>query len=44
MLFTSYSFILFLAILFVLYYLVPRKIQWLLLLAANCLLRIFRLG
>lgn len=35
MLFTSYSFILFLAILFVLYYLVPRKVQWLLLLAAN---------
>lgn len=35
MLFTSYSFILFLAVLFVLYYLVPRKIQWLLLLAAN---------
>lgn len=35
MLFTSYGFIFFLAVLFAAYYLVPRKIQWLLLLAAN---------
>jgi len=35
MLFTSYSFIAFLIIVFVAYYAVPRKIQWLVLLAAN---------
>ena len=35
MLFTSYSFILFLLVVFVSYYLVPRKVQWMLLLAAN---------
>ena len=34
MLFTSFGFILFLAILFPLYYLVPRRFQWMLLLAA----------
>ena len=35
MLFTSYGFIAFLAVLFALYYLIPRKWQWLLLLAAD---------
>ena len=35
MLFTSYGFIAFLAVLFALYYLVPRRFQWLLLLAAD---------
>lgn len=35
--FISYSFIAFLLILFVLYYLVPKKFQWMLLLAANFL-------
>lgn len=35
MLFTSYSFIGFVALLFVVYYLVPKKCQWLLLLAAS---------
>ena len=35
MLFTSFGFILFLAILFPLYYLVPRRCQWVLLLAAS---------
>lgn len=35
MLFTSYGFIAFLALLFVLYYIVPRRVQWLLLLAAD---------
>ena len=34
MLFTSFGFILFLAILFPLYYLVPKRFQWMLLLAA----------
>ena len=36
MLFTSFGFILFLAILFPLYYLVPKRFQWMLLLAASC--------
>ncbi len=35
MLFTSYGFIAFLAVLFVLYYLIPKRFQWLLLLAAD---------
>lgn len=35
MLFTSYNFILFLLVLFILYYIIPRKYQWLLLLAAS---------
>jgi len=35
MLFTSYSFIFFIAVLFAVYYLIPRKYQWMLLLAAN---------
>ena len=35
MLFTSYGFIAFLVVLFALYYLIPRKWQWLLLLAAD---------
>ncbi|MBR1497800.1 MAG: MBOAT family protein [Oscillospiraceae bacterium] len=35
MLFTSYRFLAFAALLFVLYYLVPRRFQWLLLLAAD---------
>ena len=35
MLFTSYGFIAFLALLFALYYVVPRKCQWLLLLCAD---------
>jgi len=35
MLFTSYEFILFLIVLFVLYYLVPKKFQWILLLIAS---------
>ena len=37
MLFTSYRFIGFLALLFLIYYLIPRRFQWLLLLAANAL-------
>lgn len=37
MFFTSYEFLGFITILFVLYYLVPRKLQWPLLLAASCL-------
>lgn len=35
MLFTSYGFILFLLILFIVYYLIPRKFQWMLLLGAS---------
>lgn len=35
MLFTSYNFIVFLLILFVAYYSIPKKLQWMLLLAAN---------
>ena len=35
MLFTSYSFIIFIAILFVLYYLIPKRFQWILLLIAS---------
>lgn len=35
MLFTSYSFIIFLVLLFVIYYVIPRKYQWGLLLAAS---------
>ncbi len=35
MLFTSYTFILFLIILFILYYLIPKKLQWCLLLAGS---------
>jgi len=35
MLFTSYSFIVFIAVLFVLYYIIPKKYQWILLLAAS---------
>jgi alginate O-acetyltransferase complex protein AlgI len=37
MLFTSYTFIAFLAAMFVLYYLVPKKFQWMLLLAGSYL-------
>lgn len=37
MLFTSYSFIIFVALLFVIYYLIPKKYQWMLLLAASYL-------
>lgn len=37
MLFTSYSFFGFLALLFLAYYLVPRRMQWPLLLGASCL-------
>jgi len=35
MLFTSYSFILFLFVLFIVYYLIPKKFQWMLLLGAS---------
>ncbi len=35
MLFTSYSFILFISLLFLLYYIIPKKLQWKLLLAAS---------
>lgn len=35
MLFTSYSFILFLIVLFIIYYLIPKKYQWMLLLFAS---------
>lgn len=35
MLFTSYEFLGFLAVLFLLYYLIPKKYQWMLLLAAS---------
>lgn len=35
MLFTSYNFVLFLMVLFVLYYIIPKKYQWLFLLAAS---------
>lgn len=35
MLFTSYEFILFIAVLFILYYIIPKKFQWMLLLAAS---------
>lgn len=41
MLFTSYTFILFLALLFVIYYLIPKKYQWLLLLLASYLFYAF---
>ncbi len=37
MLFTSYRFILFILVLFLLYYLVPKRVQWMLLLAASYL-------
>lgn len=37
MLFTSYSFIAFLAVLFLTYYVIPKKYQWMLLLAASYL-------
>ena len=37
MLFTSYSFFGFLALLFLAYYLLPRRMQWPLLLGASCL-------
>ena len=37
MLFTSYRFIAFLALLFLVYYLIPKRFQWLLLLAADAL-------
>lgn len=37
MLFTSYEFIIFVAVLLVLYYTIPQKYQWMLLLAASCL-------
>jgi alginate O-acetyltransferase complex protein AlgI len=35
MLFTSYSFIIFVALVFVVYYLIPKKYQWILLLSAS---------
>ena len=35
MIFTSYEFILFLIIVFVLYYIIPKKFQWVLLLIAS---------
>lgn len=37
MLFTSYEFILFLVVLFILYYIIPKKYQWMLLLAGSYL-------
>ena len=37
MLFTSYTFLGFLAVLFLLYYLIPGKFQWKLLLVFSCL-------
>ncbi|MBP1754258.1 MAG: algI [Firmicutes bacterium] len=37
MLFTSYRFILFILILFILYYIIPKKLQWMLLLLASYL-------
>ncbi len=41
MLFTSYEFIAFLLILFVVYYLIPKRFQWMLLLAANYIFYFF---
>src|SRR5690349_8475040 len=35
MLFTSYSFIIFIILLFIIYYLIPKKYQWMLLLGAS---------
>ena len=35
MLFTSYEFIVFVLVLFVIYYIVPKKIQWMLLLLGS---------
>ena len=35
MLFTSYSFIIFISLLFIIYYLIPKKFQWILLLIAS---------
>ena len=35
MLFTSYEFVLFIVILFILYYIIPKKLQWMLLLLAS---------
>jgi D-alanyl-lipoteichoic acid acyltransferase DltB (MBOAT superfamily) len=37
MLFTSYSFIIFIALLFLIYYIIPKKYQWMLLLGASYL-------
>lgn len=37
MLFTSYSFIIFISLLFIIYYLIPKKFQWMLLLGASYL-------
>lgn len=41
MFFTSWEFLLFLAALFIVYYLIPKKLQWMLLLAANILFYAF---
>ena len=41
MLFTSWQFLLFLATLFLLYYLIPRRFQWILLLVANAVFYAF---
>ena len=41
MLFTSYEFIAFLLILFLVYYLIPKRFQWMLLLAANYIFYFF---
>lgn len=41
MLFTSWEFLLFIAVLFLLYYLLPKKLQWVLLLVANAVFYAF---
>lgn len=41
MLFTSYSFIIFILLLFIIYYLIPKKYQWMLLLGASYLFYCF---
>jgi D-alanyl-lipoteichoic acid acyltransferase DltB (MBOAT superfamily) len=41
MLFTTWEFLLFLAVLFPVYYLIPKKFQWMLLLVANAIFYIF---
>jgi D-alanyl-lipoteichoic acid acyltransferase DltB (MBOAT superfamily) len=41
MLFTSYSFIIFIALLFIVYYIIPKKYQWMLILGASYLFYCF---
>ena len=41
MLFASYGFIAFIAILFIVYYLIPKKYQWMLLLLASYVFYLF---